>query len=406
MNTPNFKTTSLRDVLVPLSLFGAIIILGACGQKTDAPTDTNSAQKPSTSAAKTSADDKAAAKPGEKPADKASAQRAALTITTASAKQGTVNSNVIYNGNVAAWQEASVAAEVGGLRVSQVFANIGDSVTKGQLLVRLNDASVQSELAAQRAAVADAQAQLADARANADRARQLDKTGAISASQIEQYFTAEKTAKARLDAAAARAQSDQLRLNNARIVAPDSGVVSVKTATVGSVLQPGQELFRIIKNGRLEFRADVPSSELGRIKLKQVVAVEAGDNLKTTGTVRAIAPTVDPQTRNAIVYIDLASGSAIKAGMFAKGQFDLGQSNAVLVPNSAIIRRDGLEYIFLLENNDKVKQVKVQTGSRLDDQIEVRGVTVGAKVATTGVGFLADGDTVKVVTAPAPAAAK
>jgi HlyD family secretion protein len=337
--------------------------------------------------------------------NKANAPRAALTITTAAATQAQVSSNVTYNGNVAAWQEASVAAESAGLRVAQVTANIGDSVRKGQLLVSLNAASVQTELAAQRAAVADAQAQLADARANADRARQLDKTGAISASQIEQFITAEKTAKARLDAAVARTRSDELRLSNARILAPEAGIISLKTVTVGSVLQPGQELFRIIRGGRLEFRAEVPASELGRIKLNQAVNIEAGDNLKTTGTVRSIAPTVDPQTRNATVYIDLATGSAIKAGMFAKGQFDLGQTTAVTVPNSAVIRRDGLEYVYVLESNDKVKQTKVQTGSVVGEQTEVRGIKVGTKVATTGVGFLADGDTVKVVTATPAASA-
>ncbi len=390
MTSATLNRSASKALLLATSAITISLALGACGVKEDTTKDKAVATAGAPAPASPASTDK-------KP-------KPALTITTVTSKTGVVNASAIYNGNVAAWQEASVAAEVGGLRVSQVLANIGDTVKKGQLLVRLNDTSVQTELAAQRAAVADAQAQLADAKANADRARQLDKTGAISASQIEQFFTAEKTAKARLDAAIARARSDQLRLNNASIVAPEAGVVSLKAVTIGSVVQPGQELFRIISGGRLEFRADVPSSELGRIKLKQTVNVEAGDNLKSTGAVRSIAPTVDPQTRNAIVYIDLAAGSSIKAGMFAKGMFDLGQSNAVTVPNSAVIRRDGLEYVFVLEGSDKVKQLKIQTGTAVGDQIEVRGLAAGVTVAATGVGFLTDGDSVRVVSGTAPAA--
>jgi HlyD family secretion protein len=367
--------------------------LAGCGMKADGSKDAAPAASAKPANDKTGTD--------KKPAANAKATSAALTVTVAESKTGTVGSSTAYNGNVAAWQEASVAAEVGGLRIAQVMANIGDTVTKGQVLVRLNETSVQTELAAQRAAVADAQAQLADARANADRARQLDKTGAISASQIEQFFTAEKTAKARLDAAIARARSDEIRLNNARIVAPEAGVVSLKTASVGSVVQPGQELFRIIRGGRLEFRAEVPASELGRIKIKQNVAVVAGDNLTAAGTVRSIAPTVDPQTRNALVYVDLANSGGIKAGMFAKGQFDLGQSQGVTVPTSAVIRRDGAEFVYVLEGDSKVRQTKVQSGSQVDNQIEVRGLKAGVKVVNSGAGFLADGDTVSVVAAPA-----
>jgi HlyD family secretion protein len=320
----------------------------------------------------------------------------ALTVTVEAAKNSSVTATTSFNGNVAAWQEASVSAEVAGLRIAEVLANVGDTVRKGQLLVRLNDSSVQAEVAAQRAAVADAQAQLADARANADRARALDKTGAISASQIEQFFTLEKTAKARLDAAIARQRSDEIRLNNARIVAPDDGVIALKMAAVGAVVQPGVELFRIIRKGRLEFRAEVPASELGKVKTQQVVIVDAGQGLQSKGTVRVVAPTVDPQTRNALVYVDLPAGSTIKAGMFAKGSFELGTSAGITVPAAAVVRREGLDYVFVVDANNKTKQVKVQVGSRIGDRLEVKGLTAETAVVNTGASFLNDGDLVRV----------
>jgi HlyD family secretion protein len=370
---------------IGLIALAVTLSLSAC--KDPASTSTDSQPKTPSASAKR-------AEPAEQ--STVGTAKPALTVTVEAAKNSSVTATTSFNGNVAAWQEASVSAEVAGLRIAEVLANVGDTVRKGQLLVRLNDSSVQAEVAAQRAAVADAQAQLADARANADRARQLDKTGAISASQIEQFFTLEKTAKARLDAAIARQRSDEIRLNNARIVAPDDGVIALKMAAVGAVVQPGVELFRIIRKGRLEFRAEVPASELGKVKTQQVVIVDAGQGLQTKGTVRVVAPTVDPQTRNALVYVDLPTGSAIKAGMFAKGSFELGTSAGITVPAAAVVRREGLDYVFVVDANNKTKQVKVQVGSRTGDRLEVKGITAGTAVVNTGASFLNDGDLVRV----------
>ncbi len=404
----NSKIKPQRFAPIVLTIVGALLV-AACNQKPDESknaTGTNKSKSTSTSTNKNAgtnpgspngkSGDEMAAKSGDKAAASQAKSKPALTVVVEQTKQSNMTDSVSFNGNVAAWQEASVSAEANGLRIAEVLANVGDSVRKGQLLVRLNEASVQSELAAQRAAVADAQAQLADAKANADRARQLDKTGAISASQIEQFITGEKTARARLDAAVARQRSDELRLNNARIVAPDDGIIAVKTATVGAVVQPGQELFRLIRNGRLEFRADVPSGELGKIKPKQTVVVQAGDGLRANGTVRLISPTVDPQTRNAIVFVDLAQGSAIKAGMYAKGSFDLGSANTTTVPASAVVRRDGFDYIYVIEAENRVKQTKVQLGVRQGDRIEVKGIAANAKFVTSGASFLNDGDQVRI----------
>lgn len=326
----------------------------------------------------------------------AAAAKPALTVTVALSTTNSVATVMAANGSVAAWQEASVASEVAGLRIVELIANVGDTVRKGQLLVRLSDASIQTDIAAQRANVADAQAQLAEAKTNAERARQLDQTGAISAVQINQFFTAEKTAKARLDAAQARLKSDDLRLSYAKIVAPDDGLISLKTATVGAVVQPGQEMYRMIRKGRLEWRAEVPASELGRIKPLQKVIVDAGEGLKASGVVRMIAPTIDPATRNAVVFVDIAAGGAIKAGMYAKGTFDLGSTSAVTVPSAAVLRRDGFQYVYLVDSQSRVKQTKVDAGTQLGDRIEVKGIAANVRVVNTGVGFLADGDLVRV----------
>jgi len=122
-----------------------------------------------------------------------------------------------------------------------------------------------------------------------------------------------------------------------------------------------------------------------------------------TGTVRAVAPTVDPQTRNGIVYVDLppAAGKALSAGMFTRGEFDLGQRPALTLPQSAVLLREGFAYVFRIDpgGNDlaKVTLTKVGTGRRLEQRIEVIGLDPGDTVVASGAGFLADGDTVRIV---------
>ena len=115
-----------------------------------------------------------------------------------------------------------------------------------------------------------------------------------------------------------------------------------------------------------------------------------------------VAPTVDPQTRNALVYVDLPANSDFRAGMFARGDFALGQSEALTVPQEALVARDGFFYVFVVGPDQRVQQRKVQTGRRVADRVEVlSGLDSNATVAVRGAGFLNDGDLVRVAAAPA-----
>ncbi len=341
--------------------------------------------------------------PGKESAQKASPAKPALTVTVTTATTEEWPLMLNANGSIAAWQEASVGAEVGGLRIAEIFFNVGDAVKMGQLLARLSAASVEVELALLRASIAETEATLADAKSNAERARLLERTGAISAQQIDQLLTAERTAAARLDVARARLRAEEIRQTNTSVLAPDDGVIATRSAMIGAVVQPGQELFRLIRKGRLEWRAEVIASELARIKPGQRVAIEAATGAKLQGTVRMIGPTVDPQTRTAIVYVDLAPGSAAKAGMFARGEFALAASKVVTLPQAAITRREGFDYAFLLQPDSRVRALKVGVGRRLGDRIEIVTPLPGdARVVAVGVGFLNDGDMVRVEQGPAP----
>ena len=307
------------------------------------------------------------------------------------------------NGNVAAWQEASIGTEANGLRLADVRVNVGDVVRRGQVLATFAPESMQVDLLQTRASLAEAEATLADAAANAERAKSLRATGALSEATINQYVTAERTARARLEAQRAAVQARQLRVGQTAVVAPDDGVISSRSATVGAVLPAGQELFRMIRQGRLEWRAEVA---VGRPRAAsspaRAATVTPASGAPIAGTVRMVAPTVDPQTRNGIVYVDLPSPGSARAGMFARGEFEIGSSSALTLPQSAVQLREGFSYVFKVGADNKVTQAKIDTGRRVGDRIEVTGgLGADARVVATGGGFLAEGDTVRVVDAPA-----
>jgi RND family efflux transporter MFP subunit len=293
------------------------------------------------------------------------------------------------------------------LRLTEVRVNVGDAVKKGDVLAVFSADTVNAEVAQARAALMEAEANAAEAVANAARAQTLKSSGALSAQQISQYMTGEMTARARIASAKAALSSQQLRLRYTQVVAPDNGVISARQATVGSVVGVGTELFRMIRQGRLEWRAEVTASELGRIHPGGTALVTAANGSQLTGKVRMIAPTIDAQTRSALVYVDLpgsvGANAPFKAGMFASGQFELGTSSAMTVPQQAVVVRDGFSYVFRLNPDQRVSQVKVQAGRRLGDRIEVlAGLAPDAIVVVSGAGFLNEGDMVRNVADAAP----
>jgi HlyD family secretion protein len=336
----------------------------------------------------------------KKAAAAASAPKPALTVTVAQAQSISLPQRVPANGSVAAWQEAIVGAESNGWRLAEVRVNVGDVVKRGQVLATFSADMAQADVAQIKAAVAEAEATLAEAAVNAQRARELQASGALSAQQINQYLTAERTAQSRLEAQRAAARVQQLRLQQTQVLAPDAGVISARSATVGAVVPAGQELFRLIRQGRLEWRAEVASTDLASIKPGQSVQVTPAGGAPIAGKVRMVAPTVDAATRNGLVYVDLPEPGPAKAGMFARGEFEIGSGAALTLPQSAVLLRDGFSYVFVVGADSKVTQVKVGVGRRQGDRIEVTsGLAPGARVVSAGGGFLTDGDLVRVAEA-------
>lgn len=340
---------------------------------------------------------------------KASAARSArpsLSVQVARPVQADWPLELSANGAIAAWQEAVVGAELSGLRLDAVLVNVGDRVRRGQVLATLASEAVRADIQNAQASLQEAQALAAEAKSNADRARNLRAADAISAQEAQRSLTSEQTALARVESAKAQLAAQALRGRQTRVLAPDDGVISSRTATVGTVVQPGLELFRLIRQSRLEWRAELPSADLGRVQpgMKAVATPPGGQPVE--GRVRMVAPTVDGGTRNGLVYVDLPASAAqagARAGMFAAGKLAVGQAGGLTVPQTAVLLRDGFSYVFVLEGvppgqQASVRQVKVKVGRRQGERIEVlEGLKQGAQVVAAGVAFLADGDTVRVV---------
>ena len=340
--------------------------------------------------------------------------KAALTVSTVMVKPVDLALNFSANGGVYAWQEAGVGAEVQGLRVNDVRVDVGQSVQRGQVLATFSADGVLADMAVARAGVAEAQANALEAQANADRARSLQNSGALSNQQIQQMLTVEQSARARLESAKAALDAQQVRLQHTQVLAPDSGTIVQRNVAVGAVAGPG-DLFRLIRQGRLEWRAEVTSSELARVQPGAEVFVTAPGGAVARARVRMIGPTVDAQTRAGLVYVDLlgmregeklALGAAFKPGMFAKGDFVFGNSSALTIPQQAVVVRDGFSYCFVVGADGRVAQRKISVGRRSSAQdggvVEVlSGLEPGAQVVAGGAGFLNDGDLVKVVQAAA-----
>lgn len=336
--------------------------------------------------------EKVAAAPQAKPA---------LTVVTAQPQAMRLPVQLTANGDIAIWQEASIGAEADGWRVESVRVDVGDAVQKGEVLATFAPEMIRANLAQASAAVAEAEAEAQKAVANAERARNPRASGALTAQQINEYLTAEQAALARVEVARAAEAVQRLRLKQTRVVAPDDGVISARNVAAGAVMGSGAELFRLIRQGRLEWRAEVIAADLGHIKPGVAVTLSAPNGEQVKGRVRMIGPIVDPKKRSALVYVDLPAGAPVRAGMFATGQFELGASEALTVPQQAVVIRDGFSYVFRLNPDGRVSQVRVDTGRRLGEAVEiVRGVGRETVLVSEGAGFLGDGDLVKNAASP------
>jgi len=324
----------------------------------------------------------------------------ALTVTTVSPEIIQWSERVSASGQVMAWQEAIIGSEIGGVRLVDLQANIGDRVKKGELLAKLADEMLLADVHQQQAALDEAAARYKEAEENAQRATKIKDSGVLSDQEFQQFINAAEIAKAQMATADAKLESAKLKLRYTRIIAPDDGLISARSATLGTVAQVGTELFRLIRQNKLEWRAELTDEQLQQIHVGQKVRVSTGINDTVQGVVSRIAPSVDTATRNGYVYIGLSENKTLRAGTFTQGEFELGKSNALTLPQSAVVIHDGYSYVYRVGVDARVTQMKVTIGRRQGDRVEVSaGLSADATVVVSGTGFLNDGDLVRIETA-------
>lgn len=324
----------------------------------------------------------------------------ALTVSVVHPQTQLWPQTVQATGSIAAWQEIIVAPETGGLRIAELLVEVGDHVKRGQLLARLADDSLKADLRKQEAAVAQARASLEQATSNLQRAKTIESSGALSAQKLEEYRITETTSRASLASAQAELDSIKLKLSQTRIVAVDDGIVTSKSGVLGNVVSAGTELYRLIRQGKVEWLPELDARQLATIRTGQTARVTLPGGEQATGAVRLVGPALSTSTGRATVYVSLPADSAARAGMFASGTVALDAKPALTLPQSAIVMRDGRAYVFVLGAGDKVNSRPVNTGRRQDDRVEIlTALSSQANIVASGGAFLSEGAQVSVVAA-------
>lgn len=326
-----------------------------------------------------------------------SAPPAALTVTTTTLEPAELTRSIAATGTVFPWQEIHVGAELAGYRVTALNVDVGDRVKRGQELVRLQDDLLAAELASKRANVQQAQATLTNATAAYDRARSLSISGALSASDLDRLQSEKLAAAARVEVAKADLEGAELRLRYTRVLAPDDGIVTARTVSLGQISQAGGEMLRILRQGRVEWRAEVPEARLKEIQRGQLVRLSTADGAQFEGRVRTVAPTIQDTNRTGLVYVDIAAAGTVRPGMFVRGAILTGKNASQLAPLASVVMQDGYSYVFVLRADNVVQRRRVETGVIHGNTIEiVNGLTPQDRIIERGAGFLKDGDRVDV----------
>ena len=321
----------------------------------------------------------------------------ALTVTARTLDSQDLARGVVANGTIFPWQEIIIGPEVGGYRVEQVRVDVGDRVRSGQELVRLTGDLLAADLSSKKANVASADATLANAASALKRAQSLSTSGVLSASDLDKLRSEELAARARVEVAKAELEGAELRLRYTHVTAPDDGIISARNVSVGQIAQTGAEMLRMVRKGRVEWRAEIPEARLREIKVGQAVRLTTADGTQLEGKVRTVAPTVESATRAGLVYVDIVSPDA-RPGMFARGEIALLQASAQMAPIASVVIQDGYSYVFVLNEDNTVQRRHIETGSVKGSAIEiVSGLKDGERIIDKGAGFLKDGDRVKVV---------
>lgn len=331
----------------------------------------------------------------KKPPEKVTEADQARAVRVARVEARSITGALTASGNLISREEAAVLPEVTGYRVSRVLADVGDYVKAGQVLVQLDPALLEAQ-------VAQAQAQAAQADDQAKRVADLDGQGVLSAEQIAQRRFQAQAANAAL-------RNLQTQRRKLAVTAPVSGLILEKTVRPGDLSAGGATpWFRMARDGQVELSAELGEAELARLRVGQGATVSLPGGGVAQGRIRLISPQINPQTKLGEVRILLPVRGDIRAGGFGRAVFADASSSALAVPETAIrYDADGASVVTVADNN-RVKRVLVKTGARGGGYVQLlSGPAAGTRVVQNAAAFLLDNDLVRPTdAAAAPAAAQ
>ncbi len=300
------------------------------------------------------------------------------------------------SGTVQAWEEVPVGAETGGLTAVAVNAEEGQVVRQGQVLVQLNDTVLRAQLRQQEAAVASAKATQAEADAALRRSNDLQAKGYLSVSALETATARQQTAAAQVASAEAARGETAARVAQAQIRAPVSGLISKRTVTKGQIVTAGSELFRIVRDSRLELNAEIPETDLALIRPGMTAQITSEQVGSIDGRVRLVNSEVDPASRLGVARVALAAMGGFRPGMFARVQINAGAQMAATVPTTALLYREDNAGVFVVDAQNRAHFRRVGVVARTTDSTAATGLVEGERVVVQGAGFLGEGDHVRV----------
>ncbi len=262
-------------------------------------------------------------------------------------------------------RQSTVAAQIAG-RIVDVRFDVGDRVKKGDVIVRIDERAASQALAASEAQVREAQAALANARAQFERNRQLLAQKFISQAALDQSEASYKAAQARVTALLAGAGAAATERSFATILAPYGGVVSARHVELGEMASPGKPLMTGFDPSTLRAVANVPQAQVAAIQASGRARIELpalGQWFEAKSL--TIVPAADPRTHTTRVRIELPEDvRGVYPGVFARAHFVTGRAAKLLVARTAVIRRSEVTAVYVLDEAGwpHLRQIRLGTG--------------------------------------------
>jgi RND family efflux transporter MFP subunit len=336
----------------------------------------------------------ACGRPGE-PVESAAPSPVSARTETASFEQ--VAQTVRTMGSVEPSVRVSPGTKILG-RIERVEVEIGRRVARGQLLAALEMRDLQAAVEQARAAVAMAEAQLDNSRAQYARMQELHRRGSVTDKNLEDATSGFRVAEAALQQAQANLSAAEVTLDYAEIRSPIAGWVTAKRIEAGDMARPGEPLFVVEDLSRVEVVVSVPESQVAAIAPGDPARVILGVPETTRdAVVDSVNPSGDPTSRTFEVRLLLDNPDGrLKAGMFARAEFEHGSRSGLFVSTDALVERGALRGLFVVDAEGRGRLRWIRTGKTLDDRVEVlSGLQAGERYVVAPPLSFADGTPVR-----------